>query len=62
MWLDFGNAIVNENNVDYICFEQIEEMWHATIAFSSGDSLNFEHADIDILKTHFKKVLGIENV
>lgn len=61
MWFDCGTVFINLNHVDYVCFEQSEQIWKATVCFASGDSLNFEHTDIKVLKNHFRKILEFKN-
>lgn len=61
MWLDCESVLINLDHVDHISFEQMEEAWRATVFFASGDSLNFEHIDLKVLKKHFKKVLEVKN-
>lgn len=56
MWLECDDIIVNMEHVDYVSFEKTEIGYKANIFFESGDILNFEHEDIEILKNHFKKV------
>lgn len=60
MWFDCGNIFVNLDHVDYVQFEQAENA-KATLYFESGGSLNFEHADIKVLKNHFKKIFEVKN-
>jgi len=60
MWFDCGNVLINLDHVDYVQFEQ-GELGKATVYFNSGDSLFFEHNDIDVLKNHFRKITEIEN-
>lgn len=62
MWFDCGNVLINLDHVDYVQFEQTEnETAKATVYFTSGDSLNFEHSDIDVLKKHFRKIIEVKN-
>lgn len=61
MWLDSGNVFINIDHVDYICFEKTENGWAANIVFSGGESLNFEHDDIKILRNHFRKIIEVKN-
>ena len=61
MWFDCGTVFINLNHVDYICFEQLEQACKATVWFESGDSLNFEHTDIKVLKDHFRKIFEVKN-
>lgn len=58
MWLDCGNAFINSDKVDYICFEQLEQVWRASVCFTDGETLKFEHTDIKALKDHFRKVMS----
>jgi hypothetical protein len=60
MWFDCGNVIINLDHVDYVQFEQAENA-KATVYFTSGDSLNFEHSDINVLKKHFRKIIEVKN-
>lgn len=56
MWFDCGTVFINLDHVDYVCFEATEQGHMATVSFTSGDSLNFEHTDIKILKDHFRRI------
>jgi hypothetical protein len=60
MWFDCNNVLINLDHLDYISFEEAEDCWKAIVFFASGDSLTFEHHDIEVLKDHFKKVLENE--
>lgn len=60
MWFDCGNILINLENVDYIQFEETENV-KATVCFTSGDSLDFGHSDINVLKKHFRKILEAKN-
>ncbi len=60
MWFDCGNVLVNLEHVDYVQFEEAETA-KATIYFASGDSLDFGHSDIQVLKNHFRKILEVCN-
>lgn len=57
MWFDCGNVFLNLDHVDYLCFEEVEQGYKATIYFASGESLNFEHTSLEALKNHFRKIL-----
>ena len=57
MWFDCNNVIINLDHVDYIHFERTDDGYKATVYFENGDSLNFAHSDLDMLKNHFRKVL-----
>lgn len=61
MWFDCGNVFINLNHVDYVSFEETEETCKAVVFFESNDSLTFEHSDIKILKSHFRKIFEVEN-
>lgn len=61
MWFDCGNVFLNLDHVDYVCFEKTETGCKATIYFSSGESLNFEHTDIEFLKNHFRKIFEVKH-
>lgn len=61
MWFDCGNVFLNLDNVDYLCFEEVEQGYRATIYFASGESLNFEHQHLDTLKSHFRKIFEVKN-
>ena len=60
MWLDCCNIFINLDHVDYVQFEQGTPN-KATVYFSSRDSLNFEHSDIEVLKKHFTKIFEVDN-
>lgn len=60
MWFDCGNVFLNLDHVDYVQFEQAENA-KAIIYFNSGDSLNFEHSDINVLKNHFRKIIEVKS-
>jgi len=57
MWLDCNTVLINVDHVDYISFEALEEGYKAIVYFENGDSLDFTHADLDALKSYFKKVV-----
>jgi len=57
MWLNCNNVLINLDHLDYISFEENEDSCKAIIFFTSGESLTFEHHNIETLKSHFKKVL-----
>ena len=61
MWFDCGNVFLNLTNVDYLSFEKSERGCKATVYFASGESLNFEHTDIEVLKNHFRKIFEAKN-
>jgi len=62
MWLDCGTVFINLDHVDYVCFDEIEQTYKATVWFTSGDSLNFEHNDIKILKGYFKRIFENDKI
>jgi hypothetical protein len=58
MWINSGEVYINGDHVDYVLFEAIEAGYKATVFFQSGDSLNFEHTNLEILKQYFKEVFN----
>lgn len=61
MWFDCEHVFINLEHVDYISFEETDQTCKATVVFTNGDSLNFEHFDIKILKDHFRKIFEVKN-
>ena len=60
MWIDCNSVFINLDKVDYISFEECDNMHKATVFFENGGALNFEHSDLDTLKNYFNKVFKDE--